>query len=214
MSENLKTEKQAVDLRAEARALAEAHTRSALVLAEKLFEIKYAVVKLGGKEIPLVEFWKFRESDTHTAFGEYVEHDLGLHESTAENYVHVHDVLILGEGLKPEQLPSGITKLIQLSRIAKKLPAGQTLKSWLKKGQDFSCCEFHHAVEEAVTGKSTHIAWSFYLSNKDQKDIKRGLARAKEILKTKHNGETLAMIVDEWCELAQSNRMRLIRKAG
>lgn len=203
----VKTEKQAADLRAKALDQADAATRSALALAETLFEIKYSIVKIGGKEVALVQAWKWDD------FHEYAEHELGLHGSTAENYVHVHDVLILGEGLKPADLPKSITKLMQLARVAKR--TGQNTKAWLKKAADMSCCEFQAAVEEVLTGRPTYRTWAFYLANKDLKTIERGLKRAKELLGTTHNGETLARIVDEWSGVAEStNRLRVAKKAG
>jgi len=202
----IKTEKQAADLRSKAIEQAEAHTRTALALAETLFAIKFSSVKVGGREMPLVVFWK------HEDFHEYAEHELGMHGSTAENYVHVHDVLILSEGVKKEELPHSITKLIQLARVAK--TPGVKLASWLKKAAEMSCCGFQAAVEEELTGKPSHRTWAFYLSNKDIRSIERGIKRAKEILGTKHNGETLAHIVDEWTQVAEKAALRIVRKAG
>jgi hypothetical protein len=49
---------------------------------------------------------------------------------------------------------------------------------------------------------------------RDVKIVERGIKRAKEILGTTHNGETLSQIVDEWIKVAESNRFRQIRKAG
>lgn len=206
-AEMVKTDKQAEDLRAKALDQAEAATRTALALAETLFAIKYSVVKAGGKETPLVQVWG------HDDFHEYAEHELGMHGSTAEGYVHVHDVLILGEGLKVADLPKSITKLLQLARIAKK--TGQSTKAWLKKAAEMSCCEFQEAVEEELTGRPSHRAWSFYLANKDLKTIERGLKRAKELLGTTHNGETLARIVDEWSGVAETtSRLRPVKRAS
>lgn len=207
-AEMVKTDKQAADLREKAKDHADAATRSALALAAVLFEIKFSVVKLGGAETPLVVAWKWDD------FHEYCEHELGMHGSTAESYVHVHDVLILSEGLKTEDLPKSITKLIQLARVAKK--QGQNPKAWIKKAHDMSCCEFQAAVEEELTGRPLHRGYSFWMSNKDIRTVERALKRAKEILGTKHNGETLAAVVDEWAKVADStNKLRVVaRRAG
>jgi hypothetical protein len=202
----VKTEKQAVDLRATAKTHAEAVTRAALVLAETLFEIKFSSVKLAGREQPLVESWG------HEDFHEYAEHELGMHGSTAEAYVHVHDVLILGEGIAKEDLPPSITKLIQLAKVAKR--QGENVKAWIKKAKESSCCEFQALVDEALTGKITHRNYAFWMANRDIKNVERGIKRAKEILGTKHNGETLSQIVSEWCVAAESNKLRHLKRVG
>ena len=202
---NKKTEKQASDLRGKAIAASEAQTKSALILAETLFEIFYGCVVIGSKEVPLVHAWKFDN------FHEYVEHELGMHGSTAHRYVMVHDRLILSAGVEQEKLPKSITKLMQLCRVAGS--EGQNVKGWLKRANEMTCCEFEAAVDEALGGKGAHKNISFYMKFSQVASMYRHIKRAKEVLGTHTNGETLSAIVDQWSNV-QSTTSKLRKVAS
>jgi len=201
---NKKSEKQANDLRAKAVAASEAHTKSALALAETLFEIYYGGVVVGREEIPLYQAWKY---DT---FHDYVESELGMHGSTARRYVHVHDTLVLGAGVEQERLPKSITKLMQLSRIAQS--PGRSVKGWLKRANELTCCDFEAAVDEELGTKGPHKNFSFYMKFSQIASLHRQLKRAKEVLGTATNGETLTEVFTQWSDL-QSSTTKL-RKVG
>jgi len=195
---NKKSDKQASDLRAKAIDAAEAQTKSALALAEILFEIFYGSVLIGSKEFSLVQAWKFE------SFHEYSEHELGMHGSTAHRYVQVHDTLILGAGLDRDQLPKSITKLMQLARLARSDRDQRGLKGWLEKANEMSCCEFEAAVDEALGTKGPHKNVSFYMKSSQITSMYRHIKRAKEVLGTHTNGETLSEIVNQWSDLQTS----------
>lgn len=195
---NKKSDKQATDLRAKAINAAEAQTKSALTLAEVLFEIFYGAVVIGKDEISLVHAWKFEN------FHEYVEHELGMHGSTAHRYVQVHDTLVLGAGIEQDKLPKSITKLMQLARLARSDRDQRGLKGWLKKANELTCCEFEAEVDEALGTKGPHKNVSFYMKASQITSMYRHIKRAKEVLGTHTNGETLSEIVTQWSDVQAS----------
>lgn len=200
-----KTELQAKDLRGKAIAAAEAHTKSALALGEILFQIYYGSILIGNKELSLAQAWKFEN------FHEYVESELGMHGSTAYRYVMVHDTLVLGAGIDQQQLPKSITKLMQLARLARSDRDQRGLKGWLKKANEMTCCEFEAEVDEALGGKGGHKQVSFYMRNAQATSMYRHIKRAKEVLGTHTNGETLSEILTQWSDLqASTTKLRKV----
>lgn len=195
---NKKTDKQADDLRSEAIDAAEAQTKSALALAKILFEIFYGSVMIGKEEISLVQAWKFDD------FHEYAEHELGMHGSTAHRYVRVHDTLVLGAGIDQDKLPKSITKLMQLARLARSDRDLRAIKGWLKRASEMSCCEFQAAVDEALGMKGPHKNVSFYMKSSQITSLYRHIKRAKEVLGTHTNGETISEIITQWSDLQTS----------
>ncbi len=198
------TQKEADDLRTKAKDQIQAQTKSALLLAATLFDIYHSKVLLGGKEMSLVEAWKYDD------FHEYAEHELGMHGSTAKRYVEVHDTLILSEGVDETQLPDSITKMMQQARLAR--AERGVGAAWLKKARDYSCCELEAAVDEelgeAGRGSCRH---QFTFSPTQFNNLKRELRQAKDILGTTTNGETLSKIVKEWSALrAQTAKLRRV----
>lgn len=196
------TEKEATDLRARAKDQAEALTKSALVLAETLFAIHYSTVFVGSAEMSLVQAWKFE------SFHEYAEVELGIHGSTAMKYVSVHDSLILGEGMIRDELPNSITKLIQLTRIARS--KGRSVKSWLKRAKEYTCCELENAINEELGERGTFKTKAFYMTSSQVNTLNRYLRQAKDVLGTSTNGETLAKIVKQWSDLQQTTKLRRV----
>lgn len=195
------TTKQAIDLRAETKARSVRYARSGLALAELLHTVFHSRTALrGGRDVPLFVAWQYE------TFHAYAEQELGLHGTTARDFVTMYGTLVVEHSFKEEDLPTSITKLRELTRIVR-VDAEHRFE-WLKKAKTLSCCDFENAVIEYIEGRVPYRMASVMMTAKDHRTLYRALNAGKEDLGTTRNGETLARVLEQW--LAQRRATRKV----
>lgn len=202
MSKENLTEVKSDALRQEIRDLCRAHTKACLMLAKGLFEVYYGTVEKGGGALSLHEAWGYE------TFGEYAEHELGIHAGTAMRYVEVYDELVVKRGfLDPKTgasfgktvLPDSIGKLRILAVISRRVTDTRELVKWIARSLELSSCDFEAEVDKVFhTGHGRKGSLSFQVPWQRLKPIVKALDAAKEQYECSNRAEALSRIVEDW----------------
>ena len=191
------------NLRKRAIEVTEQNTKSVLDLAEVLWETYTHDVKVGGNVIALWAAWDYSD------WFQYVEVELGIHQTTAAIYRRMHEVynIYLKDSFDPGVL-SGIsaTKLKILTRVVNR----KNVNAWLRKAAKLSCCGLEEEVDDAVhgTGRPGAIHTLAVLCTKaEQKKMRGILNKAMIDLGADRPGKALIQILEEWSAIhARSKR--------
>jgi hypothetical protein len=190
IKKNLSAE-QAAKLRADAKSAMASATGAAIALCRALYNVMFGqTVDAKGNTINLWEAWRF------DSFDDYAEHELHIHQTTARSYVRVWDELFTrrGDVIDAKSLPDSIQQLRMLARISGRSNVdANTLKFWIKKANELSCCEFEAEVEKKFGfGKGKKRSWSVDLPWAKAKETLAAVREAREFFGVGTNGEALS----------------------
>jgi hypothetical protein len=202
MSKENYTEIKSDALRQDLRNLCQTHTRACLMLAKGLFDVYYGTVERSGGALALHEAWGYE------TFGEYAEHELGIHAGPAMRYIAVYDELVIKRGfLDPKTgasfgktvLPDSISKLRILAEISRRVTDTRDLVKWISRSLELSPCDFEAEVDKQFhIGKGRKGNITFHVPWTRLKPIMKALEAAKEQYSCANRAEALSRIVDEW----------------
>jgi hypothetical protein len=132
-------------LRKQATEAVESNTNSVLLMAIVLWNTYRYNVKVDGIESPLWVAWG------HETWLEYVEHELGIHQSTATAFRRIHEVFNIelnGCWERAEFDKFSATKLKALCKVVNK----KNVNGWIRRAAKLSCCELDEAILESQNG--------------------------------------------------------------
>jgi len=182
-------------------------TQSVIELAEVLWRTYYDQVNIGGNAIPLWEAWDYK------SWYDYVERELGIHQSTAAGFRRIHEVfnVDLAGSWDKAKTPS-YTKLKILARVVTKA----NVNSWLIKASKLSCCELEDEAMHYLYGRKR----SGRLHNFVAYVTKTELRKIKEVIETARGdfedmdrrGEVLVKVLEEWQNIHKRTRkLRVVK---
>jgi len=186
--------KQSADqLREMAKERSDHTSKSVMMLGEVLWRTYYDKVQIGGMPVSLFEAWGFG------SWFEYVERELGIHQTTALHFRKIYTVFAIDlKGAWDPNLIVSFTKMKLLARVATKA----NVNSWLKKASKMSCCELEDEVMHELYGHARKGHMHSFLASVTKTELKK----IKEILAIAHEdfdqidrrGELLVKVLEEW----------------
>lgn len=201
------TQSDASQFRTEVKSLVSAQTGSCLALAAALHRVFYGEVEMASRAWkPPYEAWGFQD------FHDYAERELGMHGGTARRYVRVHEELIDSPNIKirNEKLPNSITKLMQLTRVARMEPT--RLIDYIRESHRLSCCELEAKIDREFTKKASYRSVSFHMRGTSAATLMVRLRRAMNQLDIETYGEALVTVVEQW-EMSRA-RPKALKRAS
>ncbi len=185
-------------------------TKSVVHLSGVLWETYHNDVMVGGLPTPLWEAWG------HTTWFEYVEHELGIHQSTAAAYRRIHEIFEIElEGKWDKNLCASFTKMKALVRVVTKT----NVNSWLKKAAKMGCCQLDEEINNALFGKvRVHAVHTFLttVTKKELREINKVLAIARESFpETERRGAVLVKVLEEWNNIhSRTRRAKSVKRSA
>lgn len=194
-------------LREKAILLAGNHTKTAMELAEVLYNTYYGEVNYAGGNLQLWEAWGFK------SWFDYVENELGIHQNTAAGYRRTYEVFeIKCAGEWDKKSGVSFTKMKALARVVNKV----NVNSWLKKAKTMSCCELEDAVLASIYGKQKSGVtrhFSAFLTDRELIKINSILEVGyQKFPNCERRGEVLTKILEEWDHKAA--KLKVVKKSA
>lgn len=207
-------EKGAAELRKQLHHAVALQTKAGIEVCKLLYFAKWGTTKVKGQELALAVAWGWED------FDDFAEHEMGIHQGTAHIYAGVYDELFIRRAMELQHntggiLPHSITKLKKLARLSRKPTTDvATLKKWIGKAREMSCCEFENAIDSEIEGKSKRKNVGFSMKWGQAKIVYQALKSAKEHFGVHSNGEALAKIAQSWSSSAGWNAQRSAKPAA
>ena len=180
------------------------NTKSVLILAEVLWNTFRYNVKFNGIESSLWVAWGYK------TWFEYVEHELGIHQSTAAAFRRIHEIFQIElEGSFDKELFDQLsaTKLRALCKVVNK----KNVNSWLRRAAKMSCCALDESILVAQNGgiraNSTHTL-AILCTKTEQKKMRDIITEAKELMGLERPGATLLRVLQEWNNSRVASELR------
>jgi len=197
-------------LRNQAVEATQSHTNSILLLGIVLWNTFRYNTSFNGLEAPLWEAWG------HESWFEYVEHELGIHKSTAVAYRRIHEIFNIElescwDRAVFDQLSA--TKLRALCKVVNK----KNVNGWMRKAVKFSCCQLDEAIVVSQNGgiraDAIHTL-SILCTKSEQKKMRDIITQAKDDMKLDRPGKALLRILQEWSVSQAAQEVRNTKKAA
>lgn len=187
------TSRAADSLRHRAQEASKHNTSSVLSLAAVLWQTFNNRVAVAGKEVSLHQAWGF-----NTWF-EYVEHELGIHQTTAAAYRKIHEIFFIElSGAWQSELarPISYTKLKVLCRVVTK----KNVNSWLKIAAKLSCCQLDVEVDRAlgIANAGAIHTFSVPCTASEFNKLRKLVESARESFGDERRGKVLLQMLEEW----------------
>ncbi len=196
------------NLRKKAVEATQQNTSSVLLLAVVLWDTYRFNVKFNGIESSLWEAWGYK------TWFEYVEHELGIHQSTAAAFRRIHEVFNIElEGCWEKDIFDQLsaTKLRALCKVVNK----KNVNGWMRKAVKLSCCALDEAIIASQNGglraNSVHTL-AILCTQSEQKKMREIITRAKDEMGVDRPGKALLRILQEWQQI--NGRMRAAKSAA
>ena len=162
-------------------------------LAGFLHETYVGTAEVGDGELPLWEAWGFK------SWGDYVEHELQIHASTASSSRRAYEMFEISLGGIWKGWPQvSFTKLKALCRVVNTKNA----KAWLKKASEMSACQLEEEIQHSIYGRErsgptkTFVA---HMPSSSLKEAKRILEDARaEFPEADRRGDVLIQVLRQW----------------
>jgi len=182
------------------RFLVEANAQSNFDLCQLLYETDRSVVSIGGDVVFCYQTWGYK------TWYDFVETEIGLHETTANAYRRVYEVFgveLAGAWDTGKPLPITKLKILTAATITK-----SNARAWLRKAEKMTCCQL--VAEVYGTEELKHFTAS--VTKRGLSDINRALDTARDSFgEDLPKGDLLVRMVNEWSNIRRkSKRLRAV----
>jgi len=183
------TKKQADALRTKIDSATRASAEAAFHLCELIYESYVSVVNTDQGWKFVWEYWGFK------TWFDFVEIEVGMHETTANCYKKIWEVFgleLAGAWDYAEVLPITKMRILSAADINKR-----NVKSWLSKAKRMTCCE----LQAEVYGTEVLHTLSVSVSKRELQTINKALNAARSDYDNPQKvtrGELLLGIVKDW----------------
>ena len=177
------------------RQVVETSSQSNFDLCQVLYETHRAVVSVGGDIMFAYQTWGYK------TWFDFVETEIGLHETTAFGYVKVYEVFgveLANAWDTGKPLPITKMKILSAANLTK-----SNVRGWLKKAEKMTCCQL--VAEVYGTVEQAHFNAS--VTKTGLRDINRALDAARASFgEDLPKGDLLVKMLNEWTDIRKKTR--------